>query len=166
MKYFNYFIAVIFFTVFAVSCNQMSEKKDNKDTVVEKEVILNKPSNEDYKKLIVNRDTFQIKDAKKPTDFELKHTPEIIIGDVNEKGLTKVSVSIGSKGIIHPSIPEHWIDFVEVKVDDSQIEKIINAPGENTNKAEFYLNLKNAKIINCTIGCNLHGIWSNSLKIK
>lgn len=148
--------AAMFFT----SCSENSENEDNS------KINSVTGSISDYKSLIVNRDTFTIQNISKPTDFELKHTPEIVIGETDEKGLTKITIKIGSNGIVHPSVADHWIDYVEIITDSGIKEKINNEPGENTNKAVFNISLKNAKEIKCTIGCNLHGIWSNSLKIK
>ena len=78
-------------------------------------------------KLIVNRKYNKFKDPENPTKGELKHTPDIIIGEKNEKGFTLISIIIGQKGIIHPSTKEHWNDYISLYLNDQLYSISINS---------------------------------------
>jgi len=132
---------------------------------------INKDSSADSPKssdsLIVNRDVMTIADANNPTDFELKHTPEISFSDAKEDGSVDVSVKIGSNGIVHPNTEDHWIDYVKITVKGENDEEVVQF--KYTNDANSTFGPYNIKRINkgdsvtAEIGCNKHGIWSNSV---
>ena len=114
---------------------------------------------------LMNRQPMTIQNPEKPTDFELKHTPEIKLGDKDEKGFTKVEVLIGSKGIIHPTQTDHWIDYLKLFKNDKLVGEMIIEPGMASGFSGFRVDLKDAKQIKAVIGCNLHGIWESTLTI-
>jgi len=112
-----------------------------------------------------NRQLMKIKDSANPTKAELKHTPEIILGDKDEKGFTLINITVGSKGIIHPTKKDHWIDFVKLYKDDQLVGQLNIESGMARGFAGFKVNLENAKYLKAIIGCNIHGVWENSLQI-
>jgi superoxide reductase len=75
-----------------------------------------------------------------------KHVPVI------EKTATGVRVKIGSEP--HPMIPEHYIEWIEVIIDDKVDRKYFN-PGDAP-EAEF--NIWSDDIV-ARAYCNLHGLW-------
>jgi len=117
--------------------------------------------------LIVNREIMTFADAANPTDFELKHTPEISFSEAKEDGSVDVSVKIGSNGIVHPNTEDHWIDFVKITVKGENDKEVVQFKYTNNGNSTF--GPYNIKKINkgdsiiAEIGCNQHGIWSNSV---
>ena len=112
-----------------------------------------------------NRQKMHFKDAANPDKFELKHTPDIIIGDKDEKGFTKVEITVGSKGIIHPAKKEHWIDFLELYSDGKLVGRTEIEPGMARGFNAFRIKLDGVKKLKAVIGCNLQGIWENTLML-
>ena len=113
----------------------------------------------------INRTIMKMKDPKHPTRGELKHTPQITIGKKDAKGYTNISITVGQDGIIHPSIASHWIYFIKLHADD-RLVGITNLEAEISRGATaFSVKLDNVKKLTATSGCNLHGIWSSSLKV-
>ena len=110
-----------------------------------------------------NRQVMKIKDSEHPTDFELKHTPEIIVGDKDAKGFTKVEITVGSKGIIHPAKKDHWIDYLKLYKDGELVGNLVIEPGMARGFSGFRLKLDGAKELKAVIGCNIHGVWENTL---
>ena len=139
------------------------EEVENTDsTVVQEEV--QEPTRES---LILNREVMLIADAENPTDFELKHTPEISVGEeVAEDGTSTVDILLGSNGIIHPAIREHWIDYIALYLDDELIEKREFENGPESGKTTFNVNLEGKSKIKIESGCNIHGIWSSEITVN
>ncbi len=117
----------------------------------------------DRDKLIVNRSRMEILDPAKPTELELKHTPEIKFGEVDEKGFVKVSVTLGSQGIIHPADDNHWIDYLKLYVDDIEFAHVENKNGSVRGFSDFWVKMQKGVKVKAEAGCNLHGIWENSI---
>ena len=120
-----------------------------------------KPKTE-REKLIINREKYSFVDPENPTDAELKHTPSITFGDQDEKGNTLVTVTIGSEGIIHPAIKEHWIDYMIVYVNDIIVAESEFKNGGIRGFGNYYMLLEKGDTVKVESGCNLHGIWENS----
>ena len=118
-----------------------------------------------YRAEIKNRNWMKIKDPKHPTKAELKHTPDIKVGETNAKGYTKVEITLGKNGIIHPSTKEHYIDFIEVYADNKLIGKTVFEPGEAMGYVSYNAKLNGAKKIKAVAGCNIHGIWENTISL-
>ena len=118
-----------------------------------------------YSPLIHNRTKMHIKNPANPTKGELKHTPEIKIGETNKKGFTKVEVTLGQKGIIHPSTDKHYIDFIEVYADNKLVGRTVFEPGEAMGYVSYNVKLDGVKKIKAVAGCNIHGIWENSVTL-
>ncbi|MCF6243658.1 MAG: class II SORL domain-containing protein [Sulfurovum sp.] len=117
------------------------------------------------KSKVVNTIKMKIKDPKNPTQAELKHTPEIKLGDVDANGYVSVDVSIGQQGIIHPSTADHWIYKIELFANGSKVAKVDLEPlisGGYLSCKVKKEGLKELKAIAC---CNLHGDWEETLKV-
>ncbi len=112
-----------------------------------------------------NRQRMNIKDAEHPTKLELKHTPEISLGDKDAKGFTKVEITVGSKNIIHPAVKDHWIDYLKLYKDGELVGHLAIEPGMARGFSGFRVKLDGAKVLKAEIGCNLHGIWENTLTL-
>jgi len=121
----------------------------------------------DSDSLIVNRKRMTFVDAENPTDFELKHTPEISFGELEEDGSLNIFVKIGSKGIVHPNTNGHWIDFVKLTITGKNKTKVIQhkyTNNENTKFGPFLIkNIEKGDKVKVEIACNLHGIWENTV---
>jgi superoxide reductase len=111
-----------------------------------------------------NRNAMTPKDPENLTSAELKHTPLITLGEKDANGYTDVKITVGQGGVIHPSVKNHWIDFIKLHADDkfvgiSKLEAEISRGA-----AAFSVKLDGVKTLTATAGCNVHGIWSSSLK--
>ena len=122
-------------------------------------------NNIDREKLIVNREKMTIKDPDNPTNFELKHTPEISFDKITNE-FTPVKIVVGSNGIIHPTTEKHWIDFMKIYVNNRLEIYTEYNNGITQANSIHYIKLKNGDKVKVEIGCNLHGIWSNETKYQ
>ena len=113
----------------------------------------------------MNRMEMKPRDAGKPTDFELKHLPQITVKDKDANGYTTVEITIGQGGIIHPSTPDHWIDFITLYADDKLVGKSTLEAEISRGVAAFAVKLDNVKTLTSKAGCNLHGIWTASVTL-
>lgn len=113
-------------------------------------------------KLIINRQKMSFADPENPTDFELKHTPEITFLEPDGTGFTRMKIHVGSKGIIHPTEENHWIDYLKIFNNDKLIAFTEFENGPVRGYAEYFVKLAKGDTILVDAGCNLHGIWSNS----
>lgn len=143
------------------SCNE-TENKEVKETEKVNEIV---PVKKTRAELIVNRNVMAIAKQDSITDFENKHTPEITIGEIDEKGYAKINVSVGSAGIVHPSTEEHWIDFMTLFIDGEKFKHIEIENGEGSTKQEFFAPIKKGQVIKVQLGCNIHGIWENTITV-
>lgn len=147
------------------SCvNEAKEEKDLGLVDAELEAVEEKPLSEKEKK-IINRQKMDFADPENPTDHELKHTPEITILDKEVNGLSKIKITLGQQNIIHPTTPDHWIDYLTILIDGEKAVHAEYEPGTIRGYAEFFVDLKDKSKITAEAGCNLHGIWSNSIEI-
>lgn len=79
-----------------------------------------------------------------------KHVP-IYVKDGN-----RISVSVGE--ITHPSLPEHYIEWIEIET-PNQIQRKYLKPYDQP-FATFFLEDENVEILNIYAYCNIHGLWS------
>ncbi|CAA6818130.1 MAG: Twin-arginine translocation pathway signal protein [uncultured Sulfurovum sp.] len=114
---------------------------------------------------IVNRMEMKVENPKKPTDFELKHLPKITIKEKDAKGYTMVEITVGQNDIIHPSTMDHWIDYIELYADDKLIGKNILEAEVSRGATAFSVKLDGVKTLKSTAGCNLHGVWIDSINV-
>ncbi|HEY9190351.1 MAG TPA: desulfoferrodoxin family protein [Sulfurovum sp.] len=115
--------------------------------------------------LIVNRLDMKPEDPAKPTDFELKHLPKITVKEKDASGYTMVEITVGQGGIIHPSTPDHWIDFISLYADDKLVGKSVLEADISRGAASFAVKLDNVKTLTSKAGCNLHGIWTSTVTL-
>ena len=77
-----------------------------------------------------------------------KHVPVI------EKTKNGFKVKVGS--IVHPMIPEHYIEWIEL-IADSVVYRQFLSPGQKP-EAEFCIK---AEKVEAREYCNLHGLWKS-----
>lgn len=148
--------------LFAVACAN-GEEAATTAAVVETPEPEIEPELSERDKLIVNRTKMSFADPENPTDHELKHTPEITLGQPDDNGFVLIDVILGMKGIIHPGTKEHWIDYLTFYVNENKIAHIENENGPIRGAAKVIYVLAPGDIVRVESGCNLHGIWENSI---
>ena len=103
----------------------------------------------------VVKDIHSIEDAENASDFELKHTPSIlVIEGINGQ---VIKVTIGLKGITHPQTEEHFIEWIRA-FDGSELLGDVTFGPDDIPEAEFAVPRTNNQIIVQAL-CNLHGVW-------
>ena len=151
--------AALITTGFIGACGDDKAEKELKALKDSLKNTENKPVSEREKK-IVNRNVMTISDPENPTKAELKHTPEIQLGNTDDLSFTEVKITIGT-GIIHPSTKEHWIDYIKLYADDALVGDVRFEAGEASGYAVFKIKTENVKTLKAECGCNIHGIWSS-----
>lgn len=116
-------------------------------------------------KLIVNKKDMDLKDPKNPSDFEYKHMPDITVGAADAKGFSLVEVSIGQKGIIHPSVANHWIYEIELQADGKKVASVALEPATSRGYLAARVDLKGIKSLSAVSKCNLHGNYTASITL-
>jgi superoxide reductase len=114
---------------------------------------------------VMNRMEMKPKDPSKLVPFELKHTPEITLGEKDAQGYTAVHITVGQDGIIHPSTADHWIDFISLYADGKLVGKSVLEAEISRGAVSFGVKLDGIKTFTAKAGCNLHGIWTGELVI-
>lgn len=114
----------------------------------------------------MNRMEMKPKDPAHMDKGELKHTPLITIGEKDANGYTMVNITVGQGGIIHPSTPDHWIDFIELYADATLVGKNTLEPEISRGATAFAVKLDNVKTLKAKSACNLHGIWTSEIDVK
>jgi desulfoferrodoxin-like iron-binding protein len=112
-----------------------------------------------------NRKRMVPANPKKMTPHELKHTPLMTLGQKDEKGYTQVLITVGQGGIIHPSVANHWIDFIELFADGKRVGKVELDAVVSRGATCFSVKLDGVKQLSCDAGCNLHGIYRAQLAL-
>ncbi|GIT98496.1 desulfoferrodoxin family protein [Sulfurovum sp. TSL1] len=113
----------------------------------------------------MNRTEMKPKDPSNMDKNELKHSPLVTIKEKDANGYTDVYITVGQGGIIHPSTPDHWIDFIELYADDKLVGKSVLEPEISRGAASFAVKLDNVKVLKARSGCNLHGIWTTTVTL-
>jgi superoxide reductase len=85
-----------------------------------------------------------------------KHVPKV---KISEDG-TKIDVVVGETE--HPSVPEHFIQWIEVLDGEISLEKIYLTPFSKP-KASFNLKEKPENLVVKEF-CNMHGTWKSEEK--
>lgn len=116
-------------------------------------------------KKIVNTIKMKKKDPAHPTAGELKHTPEISLGDVDKNGYMTVSVVTGEDGHIHPSVEGHWIYEIELYANGKKVASESIQPVISTGYLAAKVKKEGLKELRAVSKCSLHGIWENTLKV-
>lgn len=78
-----------------------------------------------------------------------KHVP------VYTRDGNKVTVSVGE--VPHPSIPEHYIEWIEIETLGAIQRKYLKPYDQPL--ATFYLEDESEEILNIYAYCNVHGLW-------
>ncbi|GAK51881.1 putative superoxide reductase [Candidatus Moduliflexus flocculans] len=102
-------------------------------------------------------------------DFEgkEKHVPSMTLSD-SAIG-TVVTVQVG-KDVLHPTTPEHHIEWVKV-FGETQEGKIVEVAtltfgkGTSLPSGSIVIKKENYKSLTALSYCNLHGVWDNSLTL-
>ena len=113
----------------------------------------------------MNRLEMKPKNPAKMEKGELKHSPKITIKDKDTKGYSTIEITVGQGGIIHPSTPDHWIDFISLSADAKLVGKSTLEPEISRGVASFAVKLDNVKSLSAQAGCNLHGIWTATVSV-
>ena len=113
----------------------------------------------------MNRMEMKPKDPENMDKGELKHSPLVTIKEKDANGYTLVEITVGQGGIIHPSTPDHWIDFIELYADDKLVGKNTLEPEISRGATSFAVKLDNVKVLKARSGCNLHGIWTTTVTL-
>ena len=108
-----------------------------------------------------NRYEMKPENPEKLSPSELKHTPQITVKTKDASGYTAVEITVGQGGIIHPSTPDHWIDFIELYADGKLVAKATLEAEISRGLALFGVKLDGVKTLKAKAGCNLHGIWTS-----
>ena len=116
-------------------------------------------------KLVVNKEKMTAKDPKNMTKGELKHTPDITLGNKDKAGYTLVEVNVGQEGIIHPSTDAHWIYEVELYADGKKVDSVILEPSISRGYLGTHVKLDSVKALSAVAKCNLHGDWTSTLTV-
>jgi superoxide reductase len=88
-----------------------------------------------------------------------KHVPvvEVLPADVC-RGVDGVKVKIGAEE--HPMTEEHYIEWVEIEIEDGRTGKKFLKPGD---KPEVIFQTRQ-KVISIRAYCNLHGLWKKDVE--
>lgn len=113
----------------------------------------------------MNRLEMKPKDPAHMDKGELKHSPLVTLKEKDANGYTLVEITVGQGGIIHPSTPDHWIDFIELYADAQLVGKSTLEPEISRGAASFALKLDSVKTLTAKSGCNLHGIWTTTITL-
>jgi superoxide reductase len=108
-----------------------------------------------------NRHEMKPENPAKLSKSELKHSPQMELKARDEKGYTTVEITVGQRGIIHPSTPDHWIDFIELYADGKLVGKSTLEAEISRGMALFAVKLDGVKTLKAKSGCNLYGIWTS-----
>lgn len=123
------------------------------------------PIKSEKEKLITNRIKMSFQDPDNPNEHELKHTPDIQLGETDEDGFTHIQIILGSKNIIHPTTDNHWIDYIKLFADEKLVGEVLFEPGLSRGFTGFKVMLEGVSVLKAEIGCNIHGIWENQLQL-
>lgn len=107
----------------------------------------------------VLQEVHSIEDIDTATDFELKHTPNISLEEMASG--QRIRVSIGLKGIEHPQVPEHFIEWIRLFDGSEPMGEQLFGPDEEP-VATFEIERSSSQVIAQAL-CNLHGIWEARL---
>ncbi len=90
-------------------------------------------------------------------DFENKHTPNIACAREGDK--LRVDVTMGH-GVGHPNQPDHFIEWIELFVDDAPVGRFSFAAVAVDPAVTCVVNVDAGSKISALASCNLHGLWA------
>jgi len=108
-----------------------------------------------------------VEDTEKASDLAKKHLPVISTPESVEKGeCFEVTVEVG-KLLEHPNEPGHFIEFIELYVDDTYLARMDYTAKTTCPVMKTYVSLEHDyNKIRAFVRCNLHGTWENEVPIK
>ena len=98
-----------------------------------------------------------VSDIEAASDFEKKHTPHIETKAVD--GGTKVTVNVGHY-VAHPNEPDHYIDWIELRVGDAPIARFDLSPVATAPSVSVVVDVDAGTTLRAVEYCNLHGLWA------
>lgn len=140
------------------------ERRDAIKLVATAAIVTTAANAYDVKK-VINKMDMKIKDPANPTKGELKHSPAIKIGKKDKKGFTNVKVTVGQKGIVHPSADNHWIYEIELFADGKKVAVTNLEPVISRGFLACKVKLDSVKELSAVAKCNLHGNYTSSVSV-
>jgi superoxide reductase len=111
-----------------------------------------------------NDNIFKESQEKSP-EAESKHIPKVVVesecGLIPEEGCKDVFVRIGET--LHPSKPEHYIQFVDAYQDEQYIGRSYITP--ELNPATCFHLKKDSGKLTIVENCNIHGYWMKEINL-
>ena len=111
----------------------------------------------------------QINHAKDPnnmTILEKEHVPGITVnGPIKAGQPVNVTVTIGEY-ILHPSMHEHFIQWIELYNGPLQLAHVDLVPATTKPEVTFTVVLNNSTTLRALENCNLHGTWENTKAVQ
>jgi len=106
-------------------------------------------------------------DASSMTDLEKKHTPVITAPrSVKQGQCFEVTIEVG-KYLAHPNEPGHFIEFIELYVDDTYIARMDFTAKTTCPTMKVCVSLDHAHgTLRAYERCNLHGVWGAEAPIE
>jgi len=93
-----------------------------------------------------------------------KHVPIISVSKIGDnKCRVKVDAGGGGK---HPNEMDHFIQWVEIQIDDLYVGRTEFSAGIMDPFTEFVINCKTPCSISVLSRCNKHGLWLNKVTYK
>ena len=89
-----------------------------------------------------------------------KHLPALSVEKVGDNR-HRIEVNVG--GGKHPNEPEHWIQWVELRVNGLYIGRAEFSAVIMEPVAEFTVNGASGQKINAVARCNKHGLWQTDI---
>ena len=98
------------------------------------------------------------------TGVESKHVPQIAVPKGLATGKTAtVTVKVGK--VAHPMIATHYIQWIELYLDGTQVGRVTLKPGDKP-QASFQVTPTGKGELRALISCNVHGLWENTVPIE
>ena len=105
------------------------------------------------------------KDMQNPSGLELKHVPVLELPSNIAAGEPfSLKITVGKN--LHPMEREHFIQWVQVFVNDVWIAQALLSPEHTQPIVEFSIILKDPGKIRAEILCNKHGVWENEVEVS
>ncbi len=103
-----------------------------------------------------------VTDLDAADDFQKKHTPHITTEQVD--GGILLSAKVGHY-VAHPNQPDHFIQWIELLVDDAPIVRFELSPVAVNPHVSAVLAVESGTIVRAVAYCNLHGLWAAEVTV-
>jgi len=101
-----------------------------------------------------------VSDIDAASDFEKKHTPYVEVERTAEDTCV-VTAKVGH-WVSHPNQADHWIEYLEVFVDDAPVARFHVAAVAVDPEVKCVVHCDPGSKITVVERCNLHGLWAGS----